>query len=169
MPVPNIAAIITCDDVSRIAPYSLIRVRRTWATPPKRLVVYVEVQNPTREAYSFSIYLSRGKSIVQQSEAELVLRGQRRVEHIQIWDTLDIEPKSHRMMIEIDGVAAASVGLDFGDPTACVMSKKTTKPTPHAVAITVYHGEDGTVEVVGPKEIKLYAGAAPKKKRKKSA
>lgn len=110
---------VVCESVSETPPYSLVRVRKRWRTPPSEIFVYLELFNFTGDPYEVTARIRRRSATVATYETELVLMTRRDHDEIVIALPLEnVEPKSYSIDILLDNVVADTLWVDFGHPKA---------------------------------------------------
>ncbi|MCZ7606433.1 MAG: hypothetical protein M5U25_10235 [Planctomycetota bacterium] len=112
---------VVCESASEAAPYTLIRVRKRWRTPPAELCVYLEVLNATGEPYDVAAQIRRKSTIVAAFETELVLMSKRDLDEVILTLPLEgLEPRTYGINLLLNGVVADTLWVDFGHPEAAI-------------------------------------------------
>jgi hypothetical protein len=115
----KLVAAIVCESASELPPYTLVGVRKRWASPPNEICVYLEVFNFTGDPYEATARIRRRSVEVASFESELVLMTRRdRDEIILALPLDDFEPKSYSIDVLLDGVVADTIWVDFGHTKA---------------------------------------------------
>lgn len=114
MPI-TLTRFVTCDRFSREAPYTLFRVRRFWARPPRAFGIYLEFfRVRPAETFTFQLRLWRGTILVDYIGEELVLAGERYEEFAVEFEPVSIAAKTHSLELLVNGVPVERTSLDFG-------------------------------------------------------
>ena len=109
---------VVCEAISKARPFTLKRVRKRWRTPPSQLCVYLEITNPSEEPYDIAFELWRGQEFMSASEIELIPASKGIDEHTNILEFDGLEPKSHLLIVLLNGKPAGKIRMDFGHPEA---------------------------------------------------
>ena len=109
---------IICEGISVMRPFTLRHVRKHWRSPPQEISVYLEIANPAEAPYDVAFELWRGQELVAASEVEWIPVSTGIEEHTAILAFDDLEPKSHTLVVLLNGDPSARIKLDFGHPQA---------------------------------------------------
>jgi hypothetical protein len=106
---------VLCERIRGTRRATLDGVGAMWPKPPRALAIWLELLNPSEQAFNVAISIWRGSRFVDETAAELVLAGQRYWQMRFEWrEVSQLQHKTYQFLVLVNGFPARTMVADFG-------------------------------------------------------